>query len=260
MIKKNDFVEIDFTARIKETDIVFDTTLIEDAKKANLPTEKIKPLRICIGQGMIILGLDKALEEKEIGKKYALELKPKDAFGERNAKLIKVMPLKVFTAKEIVPIQGMMLTLDDMLARISAVSGGRVIVDFNNPLAGKEITYTFTIRRQITQEKEKIATLASFYLKEEPFITLKESKKAEIKLKNYNNRNKDIFIKKVRELLGIDVLIIKSEKEQKAEKEQKVAEQHAQLKKVAEESKEEEGKKGSEGKEKKRSRNRRKSI
>ena len=40
-ILKNDFIEVEFTARIKGNNEVFDTTVLEDAKKAKL-MEKFK--------------------------------------------------------------------------------------------------------------------------------------------------------------------------------------------------------------------------
>ena len=52
--------------------------------------------------------------------------------------------------KDINPYPGALLNLDGMLAKILSVSGGRVITDFNSPLASKEIAYEFTIKRKIT--------------------------------------------------------------------------------------------------------------
>ncbi len=219
MIKKNDFVEVDFIAKIKETGKVFDTTLLEEAKKAALPAKEgeLKPLKICVGQGMVITGFDNALEGKETGKNYTIELKPKEAFGERNAKLIKVIPIRVFTEKEIIPISGMMLTLDGILARIASVSGGRVVVDFNNPLAGKVIEYNFSVKRQITRTEEKLAVLADFYLGEKPGIKVDEKNEtAEVEIKSMLTKH-DTFIKKAKEILNISVKI-KTKKDEKANK------------------------------------------
>jgi len=219
MIKKNDFIELDFTAKIKETGKVFDTTLLEEAKKAALPAKEgeLKPLKICVGQGMVVTGVDNALEGKETGKNYTIELKPKEAFGERNAKLIKVIPIRVFTEKEIIPISGMMLTLDGILARIASVSGGRVVVDFNNPLAGKVIEYNFSVKRQITKTEEKLAVLADFYLGEKPEIKVDEKNEtAEVEIKSMLTKH-DTFIKKAKEILNISVKI-KTKKANKIEK------------------------------------------
>ena len=163
--KKNDFVEIDFVARIKDGN-VFDTTKEEEAKKAGLISEKaekkdqFKPLSVCIGQGMLIKGLDKALENKEVGKDYRIELKPSEAFGLRDAKLIKTVALSSF--KEM-PQRGMFVNVDGIVARVVTVTSGRALLDFNNPLAGKPLMYDIQIIRIIKESKveaEKVEVIS----------------------------------------------------------------------------------------------------
>ena len=163
-LKKNDFTEIEFTGKIKDTGTIFDTNIKKEAEKINLKIEP-KPLIVCISQGMLVKGFDKALEGKELNKKYLVELNPEESFGARNKELIKTVPLNIFREKNINPSAGMMLTLDNMLARIVTVSGGRVIVDFNNPLSGKDVIYEFTIKRKIENEDEKINSLQDFFFR-----------------------------------------------------------------------------------------------
>ena len=53
-IKKNDFVEVDFTGKIKETGEIFDTTVKKVADENKL-TDKAdyKPVIVCVSQGHI---------------------------------------------------------------------------------------------------------------------------------------------------------------------------------------------------------------
>jgi len=76
----------------------------EDLKKID---DKAKPKELIavIGEGSVVSGFDKALEEKEIGKEYEITLKPKEAFGERKRELVRVIPLKIFLEKKISQIQ-----------------------------------------------------------------------------------------------------------------------------------------------------------
>ena len=55
-LKQNDFIEIEFTGKVRDGDI-FDTNIKEDAKKINLDI-KTRPLIICIGQNMILPAID----------------------------------------------------------------------------------------------------------------------------------------------------------------------------------------------------------
>ncbi|MEI6732241.1 MAG: FKBP-type peptidyl-prolyl cis-trans isomerase, partial [archaeon] len=78
--KKNEFVELKFTGIANGE--VFDSNIEEDLKKVNSQSPAEKTI-VCIGQGMIIPGLDKALEGKEIGKEYGASIKAPEAFGVR---------------------------------------------------------------------------------------------------------------------------------------------------------------------------------
>ncbi len=69
----------------------------------------------------------------------------------------------------------MVLTLDNHLVKILVVSGARVTVDFNNPLAGKDLAYQFTILRRVTDEKEKIEALCEYFFHFVPEIEIEES-------------------------------------------------------------------------------------
>lgn len=152
MLKKNDFIELEFVGKVKDRGI-FDTNIESEAKKIGLDI-KTRPLKICLGKKMILPAIDDFLIGKKIGK-YTLELSPEKAFGEKRRELIKTMPMSVFKGQNMAPQQGMIFQFDNMMGRISAVSGGRVIVDFNNPLAGKSVVYELEVKRKINKEKGK---------------------------------------------------------------------------------------------------------
>ena len=140
---------------------LFDSNEPENLKKIK-PDAEARELIIVAGKGMVVPGLDRALAGKEIGKQQEIHIKAIDGFGERRRELVKTIPLKVFTEKRISPYPGLVLAMDDMVAKVLAVSGARVITDFNNQLAGKELKYTFTIVRKVTDEKEKAEALFLF--------------------------------------------------------------------------------------------------
>lgn len=159
--KKGDFIEIEFVARVKDGDI-FDTNIKKEAEKAGLDIKNIKPYVLSVGNEMILKGLDKELEGKELGKEYNIELSPENAFGKRDSKLIKMIPLKHFIEQKIMPERGMQLNLDGQIVKVVSVSGGRVLVDFNNPLASKTLEYKTKIKRKVDDKKEQINALQEF--------------------------------------------------------------------------------------------------
>jgi len=200
-VKKNEFIEIKYTG--KANGIIFDSNIEEDLKKLN-PDFKPQKTIIPVGHEMVVKGLDNALQGKEIGKEYEITLKPKEAFGERNRDLIKTIPLRAFVEQNFNPKPGMVVTLDNMLVKIIAVSGARVVTDFNNPLAGKEISYKFTIIRKTEDEKEKVAALFEFFFKFVPEFEIKDSiiikgpRNLEILVKTYSSKFNEILGKELK--------------------------------------------------------------
>jgi len=195
--QKNNFIEIEFTG--KANNEIFDTTNPEEAKQMGIEPKNIKPLIVSVGNEMILKGLDQALEGKEIGKKHSIHLKPEQAFGTRNPKLIRTIPMKIFREQNIQPQRGMTFNMDNQIVKILSVSGGRVIADFNNTLAGKEVDYDFKINKIITDNKEKINAIQDFFFRQRFDFEIKNKKvifkKPEIKplLDMFNQKFKDMI-------------------------------------------------------------------
>jgi FKBP-type peptidyl-prolyl cis-trans isomerase 2 len=173
-IKKNDFIEIEFTGLAK--DEIFDTTNKKDAEKMGVDVKNIKPLTISVGNQMILQGLDEDLEGKETGKEYSIHIMPEKAFGKRDPSMIKTYGLSHFTKQKINPYPGMALQLDNTMAKVLSVSGGRVTMDFNNPIAGKEVDYKYKVNKIITDNEEKINALQDFFFKQRFEFELKGKK------------------------------------------------------------------------------------
>ena len=49
------------------------------------------------------------------------------------------------------------MNFDGYMGTVKTVSGGRVIVDFNHPLAGRDIDYEVTVKRIVSDVKEKVS-------------------------------------------------------------------------------------------------------
>ncbi|MBU2560970.1 MAG: peptidylprolyl isomerase [Nanoarchaeota archaeon] len=165
-VNKGDFVELDYVGLLKEPNVVFDTNIAAVAKKEGLfdPKMTYGPVSICIGQGQILQGLDASLEGLEIGKEAELLLPPERAFGRKDGKLMKLVPTSAFKKQNINPVVGLQINIDGMVGTVRTVTGGRTVVDFNHPFAGKEIIYKVTIKRKLTDDKEKVMALVELAL------------------------------------------------------------------------------------------------
>ena len=164
-ITEKDFVELEYTGKLVEDNTIFDTTNEEIAKKAHLhnPQAKYGPMVICVGQRQLLPGLEEAIKGKSPGK-LNVKLTAEKAFGKKDAKLIQLIPTKKFLESKIRPMPGLQVNVDGALGVVKMVSGGRTIVDFNHPLAGKDVAYEIDVKRKITDEKEQVEALVKSML------------------------------------------------------------------------------------------------
>ena len=164
-MKQGDFIEVEYVGRVKLTDEIFDLTSEEVAKKEGIhnPKHPYGPALVIIGSNMVIRGVMKELEKMETGEERTFDVSPSEGFGMRNPKLIKILPISKFIENKINPIPGEYFEIDGLQAKVQSVSGGRVRVDFNNPLAGKILVYKVKILRKIEGNKNKIEKLLKYY-------------------------------------------------------------------------------------------------
>ncbi len=173
VLQKKDFIEIEFTGRIKDGE-VFDSNIKKDIEKLN-PDANPKPLVFCLGEGMFLKGIDDFLIGKEIGK-YKIELSPEKAFGPRIPEFVQMIPMKIFKTQNLNPFPGAVFNFDGRIAKILTVSGGRVMADFNNPLAGKDVIYDINVTRKVEDLNEKIKSFIDFLFRRELKFSVQDNK------------------------------------------------------------------------------------
>lgn len=226
-VKKKDFIEIKFTGYANGE--VFDSNVWEELKKIN-PRSKAKETIIIVGEGMLVKGLDEFLVGKDVGKDYEVKISSKDGFGERKRELIKTIPLKVFTEKKIQPKPGLVLNMDNAMAKVLAVSGARVITDFNNPLSGKKLEYKIKVVRIVSDEKEKAKVVLELLFRFVPDFEIKENK---VIIKGPKGLGKfiEMMNDKFKELLGKGLGFEEVKPKEKAEEKKAVVEEKEEKKK-----------------------------
>ena len=158
---KGDFILLNYSAKVKETGEVFDTTFEETAKKEQLykEGEVYEAKLIVIGEGWVLKPLDEALLKMKLEKSQTIEIPPEKAFGQRDPEKIKRVPLKHLMSKGKNPSIGMRVEYNGKMAIVRSIGAGRVLLDFNPPLAGKTLIYEATVEKKIKIKKEKIEAL-----------------------------------------------------------------------------------------------------
>ncbi len=122
-------------------------------------SEEDGPIQFLQGFGNIISGLEAHLGGLAVGESLQVSVGAKDAYGEFDPEQIVDIPLDEFP-EEICVEPGVELEMkdqdDDMLfARIVSVGKSRAKLDFNHPLAGKQLIFDVKIvaLRQPTPEE-----------------------------------------------------------------------------------------------------------
>ncbi|MBI2147707.1 peptidylprolyl isomerase [Candidatus Woesearchaeota archaeon] len=185
MIKKGDFIEVEYTGMLSEDRTVFDTSDEAVAKKNGILHEHMTygPAVICVGQHQLVPGLDSKLEGKEAGKEYEVRLQAEDAFGKKDAKLIQLIPTAKFKKQGIMPMPGLQVNIDGHLGIVRKEGGGRTLVDFNHPLAGRDVIYQVAIKRGVMDDAEKIKSLLRSILKIDEAVISAHGGKAAVAVK-----------------------------------------------------------------------------
>lgn len=165
MIKTNDIIEIDLIIKDKNTKDILDTTKEEIAKEGNIYNSKTnyKPLVVVFGKGELLKGVEDNIKDLEVNKTINFALTKDKAFGERDAKLIQLLPLSDFKKENIDPKPGMYINLGNRQAKVLNVSGGRVQLDLNHEFSGRDLEYTITLKNIFTDNKAKGKALFSKY-------------------------------------------------------------------------------------------------
>jgi FKBP-type peptidyl-prolyl cis-trans isomerase 2 len=164
-MKEGDFIRIDFLGRVAGTGEIFDFTQESVAREKGLhnATHTYGPAFVIVGAKFVIPGVEKQLLKMRPGEERRFSVPPEEGFGPRNPKLVKVFPIQAFLKEKINPVPGSFVDIEGMRGKVQTVSGGRVRVDFNHPLAGKKLNYWVKITEVIRDTREKVNTLFSYY-------------------------------------------------------------------------------------------------
>jgi FKBP-type peptidyl-prolyl cis-trans isomerase 2 len=239
-IKAGDIVLAEFDAWIQDSNELFDTTSESVAKENDTYNEKMvygaQPL--IVGKGRLFPGLDESMLKAEVGKEYEVTLTPDKGAGPRDPKMVELHPVREFLKQEIEPRVGLEVTVKNKPAIITAVTAGRVRIDFNNRLAGRTLKYKYKITEKPTKPVDVVKLLLKMsYGTSDGFDIEHHGKTYKIKLPDackYDQRwllTKFRLVTDLREIAGAETISFIEEyekpekKEEAAKKEEKASEE-----------------------------------
>lgn len=160
-LEKGSLVLVDYTAKVKDTNEVFETTREEEAKKTDLydPTRKYEPRLVSVGEAWVLKGLDEALANAAVGDKMNVEVTPDKGFGERDPNKVRMIPQRKLGDKADEVRVGDVVELDDRTGIIRYIGSGRLQVDFNHRFAGKTLLYDVNVVKKLDTDSDRITAL-----------------------------------------------------------------------------------------------------
>ena len=157
---KGSLILVDYTAKVKDSDEVFDTTIEEDAKKHSIHEENVKyqPKLVSIGEVSypVLKGLDEALSKTAVGDKLTVEVTPDKGFGERDSGKVRMIPIRKLGEDAEKVSVGDTIEVDNKRGIIRFIGSGRVQIDYNHRYAGKTILFDVNVLKSLDSPNDKV--------------------------------------------------------------------------------------------------------
>jgi len=157
---KGSLILVDYTAKVKDSEDVFDTTIEADAKKYSIhePNVKYQPKLVSIGEVSypVLKGLDEALAKTSVGDKLTVEVSPDKGFGERDAGKVRMIPTRKLGEDAEKVSVGDTIEVDNKRGIIRFIGSGRVQIDYNHRYAGKTILFEVNVIKSLDSPNDKV--------------------------------------------------------------------------------------------------------
>lgn len=138
-VATNDEVIISFTGKLETGDVFM-----------IVPPDE--PITIALGQSELPPTVENAVVGMKKGETKKIRVSPEEGYGRRTKDLLHEVSQKVFGDK-VTPKAGMIVSQKiekdgkqhDIPATIIELKGDKVVIDYNHPLAGHNLTYELTV-------------------------------------------------------------------------------------------------------------------
>ena len=125
-------VKIHYTGTLTKEGTQFDSSVGKD------------PFEFVVGAESVIKGFDDGVKEMEVGDKKTINIPSAEAYGAYLDDLVKTFPLDSMKGTDVTPGQTVLMSSEDgkkFPCMIKEIKEEEVLVDFNHPLAGKDLTF-----------------------------------------------------------------------------------------------------------------------
>jgi len=147
----------------KNTVVSFHYAVSESGASQPLDSSRDRgtPMFALLGARQLVPGVERALEGREAGERFEIDVAPEDAYGERRDGMIQRVPKKYFrNADKLKP--GMQTVLQtreggQRMVTVHKIGMSAIDVDHNHPLAGKVLHFDIEITHVRAATPEELA-------------------------------------------------------------------------------------------------------
>lgn len=187
-IADGDIIRVHLTGRVNSHEgPVFQVTDEDIAREEGMVEEgehrHYGPRLVIVGKKQVIDGVDEALVGMEVGGEKQVEIPPEKAYGKVDPRKKRTMAFREYTRKfKKRPRYGDRVDLPKSQdqGRVVGVNQGKVTIDMNHILAGREVYFTINVVEKLEGEDAKIQALIEQRLPGMPLDDLKIEKKDNI--------------------------------------------------------------------------------
>ncbi len=133
---------------------------LKDSKTGEVLDSNVgkEPLEYIGGKGQIIPGLENEIAKMSVGDKADITVLAKDGYGEVNPEAVQTLPREQFAGIDLevgMPLYGQGENGETVQVTVKSFDEQNVTVDFNHPLAGKDLVFTVSLNgvRDATQSE-----------------------------------------------------------------------------------------------------------
>lgn len=157
-------VHVDYELYNNESGELIETTREAVAKEhdAHQESRTYEPMVCVVGGGQLIPGFEAALGEAKKGKETEVVIAPEDAYGEKDASQIETISIDklIRAVKDPNALYiGAPVTIGNRQGYLSYLAAGRARIDYNHPMAGKSLKYSFNIVDVVEGKEDQVVAL-----------------------------------------------------------------------------------------------------
>jgi len=167
-IAADDFIRLAYTMRTVEDGRVVDTTDVEIAEEAEIDIEEfdIEPRVIIVDGGYVFDAVEQELIGAAPGATGEITIAAEDAFGSYEEGQVRTVSASKIEEDDRFP--GAQVQIDGQQGRVITIIGGRARIDFNHPLAGEDLEYSYEVLEVVDDPVEQAASMLSLYVQAVP--------------------------------------------------------------------------------------------